>query len=153
MSYGMGYYGGGDDGWNADPYEEQDQFEEQPQPRRRGGQSLRSYAQGVQAENAELKRKLREAEEAIQDLVGDGSQQGPGYAPQNGVPQSTVSPEGIQAMQSMQQVGAQGAPPMGSDREMANRIQNAVSPEELMAILRSQGNMNGTQSYNGQGWQ
>ncbi|KUJ38964.1 hypothetical protein ADL25_22280 [Streptomyces sp. NRRL F-5122] len=160
MSYGMGYYGGGGayGGFDPDEYEEQ-QIEEQPQQRQRGGQGLRAYAQRVQAENAELKARLQEAEEANRDLLGQGPQ-GTGYAPQNILTQQNGNPrspiltqEEMMQMQRLQEMGVQAAPPLGSDREMANRIQNAASPEELMDILRSQGNTNGTQSYNGQGWQ
>ncbi|MEV6049729.1 hypothetical protein [Streptomyces sp. NPDC052107] len=155
MSYSMGYYDGNE---YADEYEEQDQYEEQPpQRQRRDGQGLRAYAQKVQRENAALKEKLREQEDAIRDLMGGQSPQPAGGAPQNILTQQPHSPRLTQAemmqMQRMQEMGVVGvAAPMGTDREQAARIQNAQSPQELMDYLQSQGNQNGTGNYQGMGY-
>ncbi|MFF8019823.1 hypothetical protein ACFZDJ_01590 [Streptomyces sp. NPDC007896] len=157
--YSMGYYGGNDD--YAAMYEEQDPYEEQPPQRQRGGQGLRNYAQGVAKENADLKRRLQEQEDAIRDLMANGQQ------PAGGAPQTTGSqPGGSQMLarpfasdaeqmqyQHLLSQGAMPAAPMGSQAEQVARIQNAQSPQELMDYLRSQGNTQGMQSYNGQGWQ
>ncbi|MFJ8023008.1 hypothetical protein [Streptomyces sp. NPDC096311] len=157
MSYDMGYYGGGD-GY-ADY---QEQYEEEPQmpSQRRGGQSLRNYAQRVDAENQDLKRRLTELEEANRDLL----QQPPGYAPQNSQQPNNVlareqyrPPQFTQAemldMQRMRESGVLGvAAPAGTDGEQIARINACKSPDELTAYLASQGNANLT-SYNGRGWE
>lgn len=158
----MTYYGGGMGYYDGNSYnEEPDEYEveEEPQPRQRqsGGQGLRNYAQRVDRENQDLKRRLAMLEEANRDLLGDSSHS-PGYAPQNG-PQAGGNPHSpILTAEEQQQYsrllaqGAMPAAPSGSDAEQIARIRNAESPEALMAYLRSQGNTLGTQSYNGQGW-
>ncbi|WP_339128808.1 hypothetical protein WJM95_07675 [Streptomyces sp. f51] len=158
MSYDMGYYGGGY-GFDADPYEEQEEQEEQPQPRKSGGQGLRSYAQRVDRENQDLKRRLAELEDANRDLLG-GSPHSPGNAPQNGGPQPERRPilatpfasdaEQMQYHHMLSQ-GNMSAHPAGSEAEQIARIRNARNAEELTEYLRSQGSQIG-QSYDGMGF-
>ncbi|MFF4306997.1 hypothetical protein [Streptomyces sp. NPDC001601] len=159
--YGMGYGYDSGSAYDADA-EDFERYEEEPQmpSQRRGGQSLRNYAQRVDAENQDLKRRLKELEEANRDLLGNGPQS-PGNAPQNGGPQ----PDGYQSIRSaggltqaeqqayrvMQQSGAMTAPPMGSEAEQIARIRNAKSPDELTEYLRSQTGSTVT-NYEGQGF-
>lgn len=156
--YGMGYGYGSGGGYDADAeYEEQDQYEEQPQQRQRQtGKGLRAYAQRVNKENQDLKRRLAEVEEANRDLMGQDPQM-PG-APQNGGPQAggqrPLFASDAEAMQ-FQHMLAQGvvgvAPSMGTQAEQIARIRNARSPEELTEYLRSQGTPLG-QNYEGMGY-
>lgn len=159
--YSMSYFGGGD--YGADPYEGYEVVEEEePQPRKRGGQGLRNYAQRVDAENQDLKRRLAELEEANRDLLGQNPQS-PGYAPQNGqqaVGQPERRPmthtpfasdaERMQYQYLLSQ-GSMAAAPMGSEAEMVARIRNARTPEELTELIRSQGGQIG-QNYEGMGY-
>src|SRR5258705_4185884 len=146
MSYSMGYYGGEND--YAAMYEEQEEQYEEPQPRQRGGQGLRNYAQRVDAENQDLKRRLREQEDAIRDLMANGPQSA-GGAPQTTGPQQGGQPhaprmtdaEQMQYQHMVSTGAVQTAAPMGSEAEMVARIKSTQSPEELEALLASQGNM------------
>ncbi|MGW5475424.1 hypothetical protein [Streptomyces sp. NPDC004008] len=152
MSYGMGYYDGNE--YEADEYEE---FEEQPQQRQPAPRSpqLRQYVKQMASENKALKKQLDEQKAMLQELMDDNSstsgfQQQGGYAN----PRSPrLTPEEQMQVQRMQEMGVVGvAPPMGTEREQAARIQNAKSPEELMEYLRTQGNANGTGNYQGMGY-
>lgn len=65
---------------------------------------------------------------------------GDGATQQGQAPASTVPAEGQAAMQQLQQMGGQGAPPLGTEAEQQARIRNAQSPEELMQYLQQNGN-------------
>ncbi|MET7720082.1 hypothetical protein [Streptomyces mirabilis] len=155
MSYDMGYYGGGD-GFDADEYEI---IEEEPQQRRRSGQGqgLRAWSQRVQAENADLKRRLAEMEDATRDLLGSSPQAA--GAPQNNIMQAGGNPHSpiltqaeMQQLQRYQSMGMYGAPNQGSEAEMISRINNAKNADELTEYLRSQGMNNTLPNYNGTGY-
>jgi len=64
-----------------------------------------------------------------------GGNQGQGQPPA-----STVPAEGQAAMQAMQQIGTQAAPPQGTEQDQMAAIRNAQDPQALMQFLNGQGN-------------
>lgn len=59
---------------------------------------------------------------------------------QGGTPASTVPAEGQAALQQLQQMGIQGAAPVGTEQEQISAMRNMNSAEELTRYLQSQGN-------------
>ena len=144
--YSMGYYGGdADDYTTADAYEYERQ-RQQNAPRTPG---LRQHLNAITRENATLKKQLDEQKAMLQELMEGDSQPG---TPAGGMPPLMTQAEQADYQHMLSQGTAQVAAPMGTQAEQIARIRNAKSPDELMEYLRSQGNTNGTQSYNGQGF-
>ncbi|MGW4991884.1 hypothetical protein ACWEQ3_30230 [Streptomyces mirabilis] len=147
--YSMGYYGFSDDEYEI--------VEEEVPPQRQAPKSpgLRSHLRAITKENAEMKKQLEEQKAMLQELMSEENPAAGGF--QSGGRQGVARPFASDAeqmqYQRLQQMGAMPAAPMGSEAEAIARIRNAKSPEELMEFLRSQGNTQGSQSYNGMGYQ
>lgn len=69
------------------------------------------------------------------DTSAAGTAQG-----QTGVPASTVPADGQAALQQIQQAGALGAAPHGTEAEQIAQMNTHQTPEALMEYLRAQGN-------------
>lgn len=144
-------YGG--DGYfvDADEEEQDEYYEELPQQRQRNAPKtpgLRAHLKSISAENKALKKQLDEQKAMLAELMeADGPQLSNGA-----YPNSRLTPEEQMQIAHLQSMGAMGAAPSGSVADQIQRINAAKSPQELEEYLRSQGNTNGTQSYQGQGY-